>query len=308
MARGNMVYMMGKVLSRPLIKINEEGEYISGRLTILTVRRSGLNSKSRLAGEVRADEQLILSRDSYLIEHKLANIQEGDMVIVKGTLSTRDVPKKIRCPWCSEIAASSLGVIVYVDPLTITRMFSTDDMTDEEVQKFLGKNAELSNYAACFGTLVREPRYAPDYGVTNRRETNIQVALNRKRMIVEDGPDKRTDYPYIRAFGKIAEETAKVLHTGSEIYVEGAVETRKVEIEKNCPFCEKDFIVQTSAVEIVPYTIEYISDVDTSILLQNEEEETLDTKSDIAMYTEQQEQDEDMYDDDYEDNYDEGEN
>ena len=271
MARGNMVFMMGKVISRPVIKLDKDGEYVSGRLEILTARRSGLSPKSRLAGEARSDQQLIQSRDPYIIEHKMAVLEEGDIIFLKGSLSTREVIKKMRCPYCSEIAQQSAGVIVYVDPISIIKVMTTEGMSEEEVAKFLISNAELSNYAMFFGSLVREPRYAPDFGGTTRREANIQIALNRKRLIPEDGPDKMTDYPYVRAFGKIAEESAKVLHTGSEIYIEGAVETRQIVLKKVCPECGKDFEVDSTAVEIVPYSVEYINNVDVSVLKTKEE-------------------------------------
>ncbi len=271
MARGNRIYMMGKVMSRPVIKLDKDGEYVSGRLEILTARRSGLSPKSRLAGEARSDIQLIQSRDPYIIEHKIAILEEGDIVFLVGTLSTREVIKKMRCPHCSEIAQQSAGVIVYVDPIAIIKVMTTVDMSDEEVAKFLISNAELSNYALFFGSLVREPRYAPDFGGTTRREANIQIALNRKRLIPEDGPDKTTDYPYVRAFGKIAEESSKVLHTGSEIYIEGAIETRQIVLKKICPECGQDFEVDSTAVEVVPYSVEYINNVDVSVLKTKEE-------------------------------------
>lgn len=304
MARGNRVYMMGKVISRPVIKLDKDGEYVSGRLEILTARRSGLSPKSRLAGEARSDEQLIQSRDPYVIEHKMAVLEEGDIIFLVGTLSTREVIKKMRCPHCSEIAQQSAGVIVYVDPIAIIKVMTTKDMSEEEVAQFLISNAELSNYAMFFGSLVREPRYAPDFGGTTRREANIQIALNRKRLIPEDGPDKTTDYPYVRAFGKIAEESAKVLHTGSEIYIEGAIETRQIVLKKTCPECGMDFEVDSSAVEIVPYSVEYINNVDVSILKTPEELE--DSTESLQRYMMMKEEYPDISEDDSDEISDDG--
>lgn len=317
MARGNMVFMMGKVISRPVIKTNKDQEFVSGRVEVLTARRSGLSPKSRLAGEARSDIQLIQSRDPYIIEHKIAELEENDLVFIKGSLSTREVMKKVRCPYCSEIAQQSAGVIVYVDPITIIKFSinSGNKMTEAEIAEFLITNAEISNYAMFFGSLVREPRYAPDYGGTTRREANIQIALNRKRLIPEDGPDKMTDYPYVRAFGKIAEESAKVLHTGSEIYIEGAVETRQIVLRKICPECEKEFEIDSSAVEIVPYSMEYINNVDVSVLKTKEEvEDSTDAlkrymtlkESYPEQFNNKENDDSDSYTDDMSD-YDDGE-
>ncbi len=273
MARGNTVIMMGVLLDKPIIKVNKDGDIVSGRFIIQTTRRTSMNSQNRLVGEARMDEQLIMSRNEIVIEHGMSDLEIGDIIMIRGTLSTREIPKKVRCPYCGEVAVQNMGVMVYVDPELIMKVRKAGELSKEETDKFLLTFSGLSNYSFFFGTLVREPRYAPNYGGTTRKETNIQIAVNRKREIIEDGPDKRTDYPYVRTFGKMAEETAKVLHTGSEIYTESSIQTRNIEIKKICPNCSSNFIIESSAVEIVPYSIEYISNVDTDILRENDEDE-----------------------------------
>lgn len=300
MARGNMVYMMGKITNKPIIKLDKDGtEFISGRFSLLTARRSKLNEKGNLSGVVRSDEQIVISRNPYIIEKKIATLEENDLVIIKGSLSTREVNKKVRCPWCGKINSQSVGVLVYIDPVTIIKIKSFKNETEEEINRFLVENTEISNYAMFFGTLVRPPRYAPDFG-GNNKETTIQIAINRKRLIVEDGPDKRTDYPYVKAFGQKAEEYARVLHTNSEIYIEGAIQTREVILERSCfePDCLKDFKVESTAVEIVPYSIEYIDDVDTDILKELNDEETSLEDEDFEESDENEEYDDDNNEDD----------
>lgn len=306
MARGNMVYMMGKIINKPIIKLDKDGtEFISGRFTLLTARRSKLNEKGNLSGVVRSDEQIIISRNPYIIENKIANLEEKDLVIVKGSLSTREVNKKVRCPWCNKINSQSVGVLVYIDPVTIIKIKSLKNEPEEAINRFLIDNAEISNYAMFFGTLVRPPRYAPDFG-GNNKETTIQIAINRKRLIVEDGPEKRTDYPYVKAFGQKAEEYARVLHTNSEIYIEGAIQTREVILERSCfePDCLKDFKVESTAIEIVPYSIEYIDDVDTDILKRMNEEESKGEISEEDI-SEKETSEEEISEEDYEEDYEE---
>ena len=271
MAKLNQVYMMGVIQDDPVIKVTNTGEYVVSQLKILTARRSYQNEKQNLAGVVRSDIQQIITRSSYVIDKFILDLEVGDLVLVKGTLSTRDIIKKIRCPYCGDLDESSIGVKVYIDPICILKVRSVKDCSEQEITDLLVTYAELSNYATFFATLVKEPRYGPDYG-SPRRELGCHAALNRKRYITEDGPDKKTDYPYIRMFGQMAENCNKVLHTGSEIYLESAIETREVELEKRCPSCGETFYLKNVAVEIVPYSVEFTENVDVTPLRDDYEE------------------------------------
>lgn len=301
MAKLNIVNLMGVILEDPIIKVTKDGEYVTSTLKILTARRSYQNEKQNLAGIVRSDIQQVVTRSAYLIENFILDLEVGDLVIVKGSLSTREITRKVRCPHCGEIEPTSIGVKVYVDPVTIFKVKSVNESSEEDINKMLVTFSEISNYATFFGTLVREPRYAPDYGVA-RREIGMQVALNRKRYIVEDGPDKRTDYPYVRAFGELAEKCSKVLHTGSEIYIEGAIETRELQLEKQCSSCRETFFVNSVAVEIVPYSIEFTEGIDLTPL-RNEKYGITDDEEDDDSDNDY----EDDYDEDYEDDEDDDE-
>lgn len=295
MARLNSVLMMGVIQNDPIIKITKSGEYVSASMTILTARRSYMNEKQNLAGIVRSDMQQIVTKNPYLIENFILNLEVGDLILATGTLSTKEITRKIRCPYCGEVDNHIMGVKVYMDPKAILKIRSVAECDEQEINKLLITYSELSNYSQFFGTLVREPRYAPDFGVA-KRELDIQVALNRKRYIVEDGPDKKTDYPYVRMFGQMAETCNKVLHTGSEIYIEGAIETREVEVERICPSCHEQFFASNIAVEIVPYSVEFTENVDVSIL--RDPELTAEVNGD-------NEKPDDEYDEDYDKDYDE---
>ena len=300
MARLNHVLMMGVIQDDPIIKITKSGEYVSASLTILTARRSYMNEKQNLAGIVRSDLQQIVTKNAYLIENQIINLEAGDLIITTGTMSTKEVTRKIRCPYCGGVDDHIMGVKVYIDPKCILKIRSVAECDEQEINELLVTYSELSNYSQFFGTLVREPRYAPDYGVA-KRELDIQVALNRKRYIVEDGPDKKTDYPYVRMFGQMAETCNKVLHTGSEIYIEGAIETREIEIEKICPSCNEQFFAGNVAVEIVPYSVEFTENVDVSILRDPEATAEVNEKSNNEEYDEEYNEtysDNDSYDED----------
>ena len=263
MARLNQVYMMGRIEDIS-IKVNE-GKIIVAVIKLLTARRSYRNEKGNLAGLVRSDIQQIITKNAGFIERWIQPLNKGDLVMVEGTLTTKEIRRNATCPHCYGQALQSFGVKVYVHPGTIMPIRHMAESSAEEITQYLTDFTEFSNRMFCFGTLVREPKYAPEFGI-NRRELSIQLALNRRRFIMEDGPDKRTDYPHVKVFGPAAEEGWKVLHTGSEIYIDGAVETREVSLKRNCPLCGNDFTVPNVAIEIVPYAIEYIDNVDVSLL------------------------------------------
>ena len=277
MGRLNTVTMVGRVEKKPMVKIKKEpGEpdkYEVATIYLLTARRSMRNDKGNLAGLVRTDVQIVKTRNQYLIEDHIVKqkLEVGDLILVSGTLSTMDKQEKAVCPHCGEKNEQYFTVSVYIDAKSILKIRSIREMESQDILQLLAKYADISNNAQFFATLVREPRYAPDFGVA-RRELSMHVAMNRKRRIEEDGPDKRTDYPHVRAFGKQAEDGSKVLHIGSEIYIEGAIETRDHRVSRICPFCEEKYEVEKKAVEIVPYSIEYTENVDVTPLRQEDEE------------------------------------
>lgn len=123
----------------------------------------------------------------------------------------------------------------------------------------LKNRQEISNQVFIMGTLCMEPEY---YANEDSRLQTCQfpIASNRLRRIKEDGADKKTDYPWVKCFGPMAEQHSICLHTNSTIYINGAIEARDIEIEMCCEQCQQNFLAKSSSIEIVPYHIEYIDD------------------------------------------------
>ena len=161
-----------------------------------------------------------------------------------------------------------MGVEVYVDPSDILKF--PGEYTQEEAVKLIIEHADRSNRVRFFSTILEEPRYAPDEGAT-KRQLDCHVALNRRRFIPEDGPDKKADYPWIRVYGRMAEEGSKVLHAKSEIFVDGAIQVREIENAKACPYCGVEFYVDHPVVELIPYSIEYTENCDVEALAELKE-------------------------------------
>ena len=251
----NTVIMLGQVVKPPVIKVNKSGEYVVGRIELLTVRRTKANEEMRLLGAPRLDTQYIISRNPIIIERRMTPIEQGDMVLVKGNMATRNTSKRYICPFCQVPSIYEGSTLIYIDPVYIEKVESKYDDIEEAKQSLLGKS-EISNNILVAGNVCREPIYYKSAD-GRKEECEFQIAVGRKRRIIEDGPEKTTDFPFVKTYGKNSLEYSDVLKVGSEIFINGAVQAREIEMLKICQNCNEEFIAQGATMEIVPYSIEY---------------------------------------------------
>ena len=267
MAKENTVYLYGRVLVPPNIRIDTEGNYLSGKIILHTVRRSAASKELLLQGERRWDYIAVLSKHAKLIKDRMADLEEGDMVQVKGTLCTYEKIKQFICPHCGEVTSRD-GVIIYVDPIFIKRC--EIGVSQEEGYRLIEDSEEISNQVKIMGTLCREPQLYEN-PKNKQMECDFQIASNRNRHILEDNPEKRTDYPWVKAYGKQAVDYYEALHVNSTVYIDGALQARSVKREFVCEKCGEVFEAVDSAIDIIPYNLEYLKDC--SLPGTNSEEE-----------------------------------
>ncbi len=248
-----MVLLHGQISTVPKIFANNEGELIKGTFSITVLRRP-MTGGQILSDKLFYDCPVILTRNEKMIQ-MCSQLQQGDMVDIRGALSTREVIKTTICPECSA-KNSTNGVITYVTPIYICRR-ETGLSTDEGIVLLRERN-EISNLILIIGTLCREPEtYLNE---KNKAFAQYQIASNRKYRIREDPPEKKTDYPWIKTNGEQALKDSENLHVGSQIYVNGALQTREVKRISVCSSCSHEYEWNDTATEIVPYSIEYFSD------------------------------------------------
>lgn len=259
--RENNVTIYGMVAAEPIIykTRDEDGKelYRAGRVTVMTARKSRMNQFREMEGNIYWDKLLLYSANPYIVEKILQPLELGDLVFALGSLSTKDTFRKYICPKCNEQFKKDQAVIVYVDVEHIKIM--ERGLKIEEGTKLVEESADISNHILIAGNLCREVEYY-DSGAEGGKEAQFQIASNRIRKIEEDGAEKRTDYPYIKAYGTRAEEYRDALHVGSEIFVNGAIQTREYDKGIECPECGHAFVRSHMATEIVPYHIEYVAD------------------------------------------------
>ena len=132
-----------------------------------------------------------------------------------------------------------------------------ENPTDESLKKWLLWMAEISNRIYLIGNLCNDPIYNPvDNG---GRVCTYQLGINRKVFIKDDDPSVRADYPWIKSLGEQADKDKEALRKGSLVFIEGAVQSKQeFTVKRKCEFCGELCRKLDSAMEIVPYSVEYL--------------------------------------------------
>ena len=101
------------------------------------------------------------------------------------------------------------------------------------------------------GSLCSEVEYRvlPKSGISYSK---YQMAVNREK-------NKGTDYPFVVTFGKQAENDATYLQKGSQILVQGRIQTREFSQHLECPHCKENFEKQGVVTEVVGDNVEYLN-------------------------------------------------
>ena len=249
MAKHNVVMLYGQVVQKPRIFKNDQGEYFRGMcpLNVLRgVRDTGYVDKLQYDCPVVMTSNLDLIRE-------MDSWEQYDMVEIKGTIATKEVRKSTPCPHCGHKNIAN-GNVVYVNPIYMGRR--EHNITREEGLGLLKKRVEISNQVMVVGTLCRDPE---EYQTAKGQSiVQYQLADNRKFHVKEDAPDIRTDYPWVKVYGKNALSDLQSLHTGSVVLVDGMLQHRNIERTSICSECGTEYKWNDSALEIVPYSVEYL--------------------------------------------------
>lgn len=274
MARENWVYLYGRVKTSPVITYNPDKTPKKAKIIIDTVRRTSATKDLLLKGEMRWECLCVTTKHQKTIRDKIEDIKEGDMIEVKGSLCTYEQKKKFICPHCGATLIRD-GVVIYVDPIFIKRCETGLEKND--AIRMVVDCDEISNQIKIMGTLCREPRIYVDEE-TKKTECDFQIASNRNRHILEDDPDKRTDYPWVKSFGAAAEEYYEALHVNSTVYIDGALQSRAFEREFVCEVCGELFKDIDRSTEIIPYNLEYLKNCDLPLTMDEIEDYELESE------------------------------
>jgi len=245
-----VVRLHGQVRTSPQIYFDKTGEPLRAMVIIRVLRRPTNNQG--FDAKIYLDNPIIRTRNKEMIE-VLSQLKANDMVDVKGVLTSKEVNKKTICPECGAEVINK-GNIVYITPIFICRR--EIGVSDGEGMRLLKERCEVSNEVDVIGNVCREPHYYTDGN--GREYAQYQLAVNRRFHIKEDADEIRTDYPWIKTFGRQALEDSKHLRIGSSVYINGALQTREIKRRSECPSCFLEYEWNDAVTEIVPYYIGYL--------------------------------------------------
>ena len=251
MARHNLVFLHGYV---SLVQIHSLSNGQPYALAYIAVSRADRPIGDRRE-HMHCDRPTVMSRDPQIIR-EMATWNEYDIVSIKGTLAVKPVGKKSTCP-DEDCQADKVhpGSLVYINPIYAKKVGHVEN--DDIGMNYLAEHREISNQAYIFGTLCTDPKK-----VTLKEGlivTQYQIALNRKFHIQADPPEVRADYPWVKSYGENALSDRRYLHIGSQIFIDGLIQARKVMRHTKCDECGKKYDFRDRAMEIVPYETEYIA-------------------------------------------------
>lgn len=255
MAKHNFVLLNGQVMQEPkLFKDSETGKYIRAICPIKTIR--GVRDFGNNIDHIKYDVPIIMSGSPEMVE-KMAKWQVGDMVEVKGAITTKDIIKSTTCK-CGH-KNKRKGNIVFINPIYVE--IHERGLNEKQGIEALKGRCEISNLVTVIGPVCREPQlYKTENGLYI---TTYQMAIRRKYRIKDDSAEIRTDFPWIKSYGAIAANDGKINRKGAYIFVDGMIQTRKLERIQKCEQCGLEYTWNDSATEIVPFAVEYLRDYNT---------------------------------------------
>ena len=269
MARHNFCYFLGPGKKKPKIISDRDGNLVRGQC-MLTVVRGERSVEDDNFGDFKYDCPIIMSQNPDQI-YEMAQWEEHDIVLVKGTISTRNIIRKSICPTCGHQNIKE-GVLLYITPIHLLKVES--GFSENQGFEYLRKHCEFSNQCIVAGNLCTDPIY---YKYPNgMSQVQYQIALNRKFRVKEDPPETKTDFPWVKSQGENAESDRKFLVNGSSVLIEGFVQTRNINQKVSCEECESEYSYKDQAMEIVPYSTEYLLNcrtIEEIELLEKEQQE-----------------------------------
>lgn len=257
MARHNEVTLYGYVMEAPRLYYNSTDEQNPNRklvrtmgslLVIRGVRDFGANDR-----QIRSDLPIILTQNERAMQ-MMAKWTPGDIILLRGTICTTNCAMTIHCTNCGH-AEQLLTTMAFVHPIYMKKIKA--GLSQEEAQKELRENAEISNRVTMIGKVCR----APEVHVTERglRIANYQLDIMRKYRIKEDEEKNRHDFPFVKSYGFVAENDELAIQEGGVVFVDGCIQTRDYLTKCQCVACGQEYMQKRTVAEIIPYSTEYLT-------------------------------------------------
>ena len=237
MARENTITLVGIVNSPIAVTFNKIHSTYRIAFNIQTLRRNGRTDYPRINVFGLSEEDARKIYEEFKI---------GAFIMARGMVSTKMTQKVIKCEGCGKEHVSDAlvtEVIAYSKPVLLHGEYEANELRE------FANNLHLIG-AVCSDVQARK---SPS-GVSM---TQYQIAVNRKYHVKEK--EDKTDFPWVKTFGRQAEEDEKHLKVSSQIYINGAIQTREVSKTIVCEECESTINYVENLGEIVPQDVEYLN-------------------------------------------------
>lgn len=179
-----------------------------------------------------------LGRDT---EHLREQIKVNSLLAITGKVKTDRKEEVYACPnaSCNEkIVDKYLFTYVEADKIRFVRAAEKDPFINQII---------------LLGTVCMEKEFKYIEGTRSPLgNTRYQLAVNRRE-------PRESDFPWINSFARQAEEDAKRIQVGSQVLVDGILNTRKSEKERECSLCGSKVVVSEYLTEVVAETVEYLN-------------------------------------------------
>lgn len=265
MAKHNYAMLNGQVRENPRLIKNASGAIERIICPILVIR--GVRDFGNNIDHIKYDSPFVMTNNPELIKI-MKTWEKGDMVEIKGSVTTKDIVKSTTCKHCGHKHKKN-GNMVYINP--IFACVHEKRLSPSEGLEILKARCEISNQVTLIGPVCREPQlFVTDNGLSI---TTYQMAVRRKYRIASDSSDNKTDFPWVKSYGAIAKNDAASIKKGAYIFVDGMIQTRELDRIQVCEECGKEYHWNDFAMEIVPFATEYLRDYYTKEDIQKREAE-----------------------------------
>lgn len=253
----NKATLYGSVVAKPKIIKDDDGEYQNGIFLLNVIRNERYTGDTNKNNNIRQDAIIIRSTDPENIKI-METFEKDDMVFLKGVLVTKSVMKGTFCTECNAEQKKE-GMIVYVNPIFIERR--EHNLTHEESMNLLYQHKEISNEIFLVGHLCIDPIKVEALKKTD--VTQYQISVTRTYHLDEN----KTDFPWVKSYGEKAKEDLKRLKCGSGVLIDGCLQSRIFPKKAVCCKCGNVYEWNDNAMDIVPYSVEYLTSYVTDEML-----------------------------------------
>ena len=243
----NFVGLTGMVIKKSEIHRDENKQYALCFVNVVRDNRDVGDGKTIM----KIDYPIIMCHDSKIIA-QMVELEENDIVEMKGRFSSKRILKTSQCEYCGEKNTVEC-VLVYIEPFEISKMAHCN--TQEEALNMLSSQRKTSNLVLLHGAVSSDPKsIISDEGVTI---TQYQISLNPNCIARYEEPERSIEHPWVISYGKNATEDKRRLYFGSNVFLHACLQTRTIQKYTLCATCGREYTWEDQKMEIVPYETEY---------------------------------------------------